>query len=424
MKTVFAVLAVGVLVVMLVLIGCDQATEPNATGYDAGDLDLFSMSIYPPTVTQAPSPLVTVPFGGHSETFWPFTGDDFSSTGKDPINLIFVGKCDPLLVRSALLSLNGVRPDFPPALPFTSTWRDGIGDEQTAYGSIGGWTGSAIQMECGEHNAIRLHLRLFRVGEWTLGNCHFEVLIPGTAEHEVLSYELAEQLVVYDFMRSGLLDPDAPMMVTDQINPSPFRAIRKEVYNELPVELRMLIGGPLDNQTEDIPIGTDGRAAVLNLKASIPWQPGTFTQEFDCVYGITMMKPFCTDGGDVVHVSGPVTLAQTTTVSGCGVLTRHFHAYGQLSVVPIDPNTGQPMGLPLSADILEHHEAWMKGQECRVSSGIRQTLLTASDEVDGVLVKQMRVNTRGSDEFRYYERCADDEPVVETRDLGSGVMSN
>lgn len=67
---------------------------------------------------------------------------------------------------------------------------------QTAYDARAGWVGSAIQLQCGDYGPIRFHLRLFEAGDYTLANVHFELLIPNTTEHQVLSVELAEQLVV------------------------------------------------------------------------------------------------------------------------------------------------------------------------------------------------------------------------------------
>ena len=76
----------------------------------------------------------------------------------------------------------------------------------------------------------------------TLGNAHFELLIPGTTDHQVLSWELAEQLVTVDMVRSGLLA--AAPGSTAPINAAPgFRQIPAEIYNLLPAELRAASAG-------------------------------------------------------------------------------------------------------------------------------------------------------------------------------------
>ena len=162
----------------------------------------------------------------------------------------------------------------------------------------------------------RFHLRLFRLGNWTVGNAHFEILIPNTSDHQVLSWEFAEQFVMTDMIRCGLLDEGLPMAPTQAINPSPFHAIPAVIYNGLPVELRAAIGGPLDNVTADVPIATDGQATIFNLAASLPWQPGVVVENTISVYDQVMPKPFCSSGpGDYVHVGGPVSLNQIKYLS-------------------------------------------------------------------------------------------------------------
>ena len=83
-----------------------------------------------------------------------------------------------------------------------------MGYEQAAYADPEGWVGGAVQLACVQPGAplgspFRFHIRLFRSGEHTLGNAHFEFLIPGTAEHEVLSWDLAREFVTYDMGRTA-----------------------------------------------------------------------------------------------------------------------------------------------------------------------------------------------------------------------------
>jgi hypothetical protein len=186
---------------------------------------LFSMSV------NAPADLVTVENAGHSLTFWPYTSAGLSDQPSDPINLVFVGKASPVAIRAALMGLDGDRSSLglPPVPPFNARWTDAFGDAQGTYASEGGWTGSVIQLALGDYGPIRVHLRLFSTkapygdGTWTLGGAHFEVLIPGTTEHQVLSWEIAQQIVVGDLMRSGLI---SGVTLTSTINAAPsFRDI-------------------------------------------------------------------------------------------------------------------------------------------------------------------------------------------------------
>ena len=95
--------------------------------------------------------------------------------------------------------------DSHPWQPFDCTWEDAIGGHQGAYARETGWSGSAIQLQCGDYEGLRFHLRLFRAGERTIVNAHFETIIPATTEHQVLSWELAEQFAVGDLGRTGVL---------------------------------------------------------------------------------------------------------------------------------------------------------------------------------------------------------------------------
>ena len=264
-------IALLALIAGLAAIGCENAIEP-LTG---GDNSFTSVSgidqidQLPVVQKPAPSILVSFDFDGNNYQFWPYTGENFSGMPSDPVNLVFVGQADPAQIRAALLGLDGDRSALEmPLAAFSDTWNDAIGGVQVGYAEPNGWQGSVYQLECGDHNTIRFHLRLFKHGDWTVGSCHFEFLIPGTTDHQVLNWELAEQFVLADFQRSGLLDGALPMIPTGQINDSPFRTIPAMIYNELPPELRQLINGPPDNVTEDVPIITDGHAMILNLARS------------------------------------------------------------------------------------------------------------------------------------------------------------
>jgi hypothetical protein len=145
----------------------------------------------------APAGLEEVPWNGEALRFWPYTGTDFDGEPKDPVNLIFVGAANVLEIRAALLALDGDRTafGFPAAFPFDAMWGEAIGDVQTGFAD-GRWSGSGVQLELGSYSRVRTHLRLFETGAshgedgvWTLGAAHFEITIPGTAEHQVVSWE-------------------------------------------------------------------------------------------------------------------------------------------------------------------------------------------------------------------------------------------
>jgi hypothetical protein len=306
------------------------------------------------TSATPPASLVTLSAGGGSLSLWPYTGADFSGEPQDPINLVFTGNADPRAIRSALFSLSPDRTGtgFPNVAPFNCTWGDAIGDLQTAYSDGGGWAGSAVQLACGDFGPVRFHLRLFAAGGVTLGAGHFELLIPGTTDHQVLSWELAEQLITADMARSGLLT--AAPASTGPINVAPgFRQISPVIYNLLPTELKAVIGGPSGSVSDPVDIGTDGMATKFELGGPAPSAGGT-DQHFIVDFNQVIPRPFCATGPtDYLLVRGPVELHKSVRVNGAGALTSEFRASGRLQLLPVDPTTGTPSGDPYEADVKE-----------------------------------------------------------------------
>ena len=133
----------------------------------------------------------------------------------DPVNLFFAN-VDPRAVRQALMALDGGRsPSFPPAPPFDCTWIDAMGykNELGRDGGLGRQRDPARlhRPRRALGNPFRFHLRLFRQGNLTVGAAHFELLIPGTAEHEVLGWDFARDFVTFDTLRGGILASPSPV---------------------------------------------------------------------------------------------------------------------------------------------------------------------------------------------------------------------
>lgn len=153
------------------------------------------------------------------------------------MNLVFAGDVDILSLRAALTGLDGDRNafGFPNAFPFNCTWTDASGGVQTVWTDGDGWVGNPVQLQCGSYDPIRFHVRLFPAGDWVVGAAHMDLLIPNTPQHQVISWELARQIVTVDFLRSGLLDSTVPVTVTQQISPAPaYREIPAVIYDGLP----------------------------------------------------------------------------------------------------------------------------------------------------------------------------------------------
>jgi hypothetical protein len=393
-------------------VGCSQLLDSEDKSIEAVDEELQDLMAKPVNFVNAapPSPITTIEVGPNSLTFWPYTGDNFFGTGQDPINLIFFGNADPRDIRAALLALDGDRSAFgmPPFPPFNSQWDDAIGNVQVGYGEPEGWTGGCVQLACGDYGPLRFHLRLFKMGDWTVGNAHFELLIPGTTDHQVLSWEVAEQFVIADFIRSGLLDIQIPMMPTAQINESPWRTIPAVIYNEIPVEVRALIGGPLNDVENDIPIGTDGHAMILNVAGTVPCVPEIRNQDFVVEFGQVIPKPFCASGpDDYVYVQGPVHLVQTSSLTETGEYHVTFRAEGQLTVTPVNPFTGEPIGETLMAEVIEHHDTHFTDNTAWASSLLSQHLLPDTADGAGRLFVRLQVRSDGRNAYTAIIRCAD-----------------
>ncbi|UCG61660.1 MAG: hypothetical protein JSV52_15335 [Candidatus Zixiibacteriota bacterium] len=407
-------------------IGCSETISPTES---FGDSDVafsaMAASDVPAAEYPAPGGLVSVEFLGQNLTFWPHTGVDFSSIPQDPINLIFYGKADPRDIRAALLSLDGDRTaygywDIP---PFNATWDDAIGDVQTGYGDGEGWTGGVIQLACGDYGPVRFHIRLFKIGQWTVGNAHFEVLVDGTADHEVLSWERAEELVLVDMNRAGLLDEAVPMGYSQFIDQAPFRAIPWYIYNFLPPEVRDYIDGPPGDLPEGAfhPVPTDGMIPIFNLADKAPRVPEVRYQDFVIEYGQYVPKPFCSSGpADLIRVDGPVHLVQTAELTDDGTYTVTFRADGELSVTPIDALTFQATGEWLVAVVKEHHDGLMTDHVAQASAMLLQNITPADDPNAGSFLKHLRVNSNGLDAFQILLKCPESDDYVDVTDAGDG----
>jgi hypothetical protein len=388
---------------LLALLVAAACSIPNETAPSPGESQTATRATAP-----EPSGLVTLPIGGGSLRIWPYIGENFTGQGQDPINLIFTGLAEPLQLREALLRLDGDRSTFglPNVAPFNCTWSDAIGGIQAGFGDDAGWAPSAVQLQCGDYGPIRFHLRLFDLGNLTIGNAHFEILIPGTADHQVITWEVAEQLVTVDFVRSGLL-AGAPT-TTATVNDAPFRTIPAVVYAGIPEPLKATIGGPPGAPNADVPIGTDGRATVLTLGEAAPLVPGSAEQDFVLTYDQVVPKPFCRlNPGDLVLVQGPVHLMQRVELTPAGTLLKTFNASGRLSVTPIDGAQQPPIpaGPAYAADVSEQQTALASVDASAASSLVQQQELPPGGAGRGRLMVRFGVDRSGQTEYQRTEAC-------------------
>ncbi len=340
-----------------------------------------------------PAALVPVFLGNGTADIWAYLTDDLV-TPQDPVNLVFTGHADPREIRDALLGLGGDRsPVFPAVFPFTCTWSDAIGGLMAGFGADAGWGGTAVQLQCGEYGPIRFHLRLVKLGAFTLGNGHFEVVIPGTTDHQVLSWELAEQLVTFDMARSGLLG--APPGDAGAINAAPsHRSIPAVIYNGLPVDLKAVIGGPLGTVTSDVGIATNGHPTVFLLAGQAAPATPAAGQHFTLEFNQVIPKPFCATApppGDFLLVRGPVVLDQQVSTRPGGEYRKVFRADGELTAIPINPATGEPVGAPFMVKVSEYQDSQAGDEGGQVSGLQHQQLIGPAPAGPGQLLIQLDV---------------------------------
>jgi hypothetical protein len=367
----------------------------------------------------APSGVITTGIAGASGslTFFPYTRTEFAAgQNYDPVNLVFTGHADPRTIRTILLGLDGNRtaalgdaiPGYPPVAPFNCQWHDAIGDMQTSYGGDEGWAASVVQLACGDFGPVRFHLRLFRLGAYTVANAHFEMLIPGTADHQVLSWERAEELVAYDMLRSGLVDP-AAVSVTDVINATEHRTILKDLWNALASSadgqavlgfVRLDFGSPAPFVDEDQPIRNgDGRAMVFNVLADVEPMPGTFSQLVPIEFGQDIPRPFCADVPRFLHVSGHLDLGKTVTIDAMGNYSSSFSTSGQLDARDL------VSGVQYFANVAEHQESAMSDSDQSGLATVDRRELPAGLAGNGYLSTRLKVGPSSVTQFERREAC-------------------
>lgn len=334
-------------VVLVAVAACADDLAPTAVETDDEAADrpaLAAGSNAAPVVASPYADLVTRDLAGTLLTFWPYTGrTPVLGDAADPVNLILVGDADPRTIRERLFALDGDRSAFglPPVPPFDCTWSDAIGASQGGYAESHGWAGGVVQLQCGAYETIRVHVRLFRVGAVTLANAHLDVRIPGTADHEVVSWSLSRLVAALDLQRIG----GTPVGVATGITETPtYRTVNPAVFGGLPADLLGLLTTPpagLPASTD--PSGNllnDGNAPVLSIPEA-PAGDGRFDrthQTVDIGFDQVVPRPFChEDGQEFLEVRGPVRLTQTVTVLPTGAFQTRWDADGDLEVRQVHP---------------------------------------------------------------------------------------
>jgi len=396
--------------VTIALAGCTNEQDKAPTSPDTPKLSLGAA---------APAPLVDISLGGGKTVkVWPYTSSklEVAPSDNDPINVVFTGETDPRALRAALMALPATR-----GAPFdfvTCAWTDALGgDIQGTYIEPDGWEGSAIQLACGAYGPMpRFHLRFFAGANVILGGAHFEIQVPGTSDHQVLNWELAEQLVVYDMVRTGLVNP-AELALTGPINGSPWRTVPDYIYN--PIHEAADLGDPAyaallqaiwfpatsGPATGPFPISNSGQATLIPVNAHYAGPMMGSTDEYTVEFDQGIPKPFCASEEPFVWVQGPVLLTQTVTVGPNGRLMSAYKAQGQLQVVPINPANGEPTAPAYSANIVQRQRTTVTNQMNSSESFFQQQLRSANPAERGFQLQQLWVGSEGPDHFKEVTQC-------------------
>jgi len=355
--------------------------------------------------------LVSFAAGNRTVECWPYTGTTLDGEPSDPVSLVLVGEADPVAIREALLTLDGDRTafGFPPVYPFDQPWTDCLGGSaQATWAADVGWTGGTIQLTVGAFEPLRIHLRLFPVDDGlTLAAAHFEVLVTGTTDHQVLSWELAEQLVVADLMRAGVLA--APPVPTGVINAAPsFRVIPAMIYNMLPPELTALTGGPPPPVAQDVPLASDGQGTVATLVGLPSPSPCHVTLTHTAPFDQFVPRPLCGTGpADWLHVGGAVVFDAEVTVDHGGRYTVKTGYEGGLTVTPVNPATGEVLGAPFPAQVRGNQRGQASDSVDFLLANDR--MLTHEEGGPQISTTQLNVREPGGDRYRGFVRCLDAE---------------
>jgi hypothetical protein len=229
-------------------------------------------------------------------------------------------------------------------------------------------------------------------------------MIPGPPEHQVLSWELAEKLVIADFVRSGLLAtvPTATALINDA--PS-FREIPVAIYNGLPEGVKQLIGGPAGQVTNPVPIPSDGSGTIVHVGQEVPVLTDQDSQAFTIQFQQFIPKPFCSDGpGDWVEVVGPVNLSKLVQVTADGRYEYSSDISGTVVVTPVDITQipPQPIGEPYQADVRETQRGVLSSKK----SSVRFSSERIARGQDGLeFLKELLIVGKNQEVFQSNTHC-------------------
>ncbi|HUG27489.1 MAG TPA: hypothetical protein VMK53_04265, partial [Gemmatimonadales bacterium] len=234
---------------------------------------------------------------------------------------------------------------------------------------------------------------------------------PGTSDHQVVSWELAEQLVTYDLARAGVLA--AAPGSTGPLNDTPwFRTIPGFLHNLAAAAdpaFAFLLSqlGLVNLANGDKGIPTDGMATVLVLAGSVPLIAATANQDFEVPFGQLIPKPFCLEGAPspYLYVSGPVRLTLESRQAANGTFDQTMTARGRLTLTPWNPATNLPTGESYQAEVSEFQNSRIDHRGASIHGIQQQHEIPTGAPGRGRLQIQLKVGSQGVPQFSREVQC-------------------
>ena len=207
-----------------------------------------------------------------------------------------------------------------------------------------------------------------------------------------------------------MLDHNFPLFPSDPINDAPsFREVPAAVYNGLPADLRVAIGGPLENVSADWPLPNDGSATVFNVVGTAPDAERLVARrELDFQYDQVIPKPVCSAGPfDYVYITGPVKLVQHLVVTGSGNYMTNYRASGRLAITPVNPltNPPTPIGETYQAVIAEMDKGIVTDQVTLASRYLIRVAVPPSAPLHGALFLSVHAGPAGLTQVQMETHC-------------------
>jgi hypothetical protein len=100
-------------------------------------------------------------------------------------------------------------------------------------------------------------------------------------------------------------------------------------------------------------LGPNSQVAAHRTAGTPAPAEGT-SQHFVINFDQVIPRPFCAGAGEFLHAQGPVDLRKDVRVNPTGALVSEFQASGHLTLTPVDPSTGTPIGQPYDAEVSDH----------------------------------------------------------------------